>query len=160
MTTPSLIDLDAEQNGLELPHFDYATAWTLGLRMQLEARARSLPVAIEISHGSTVVFFALLPGATPDNPDWTRRKRAVALRYHKSSLYMRLLCEQHGWTFNDRFRVPEVDFAASGGGVPIMVRGVGVVGAAAVSGLPDVEDHALVVSAIASLSAPANGDRA
>ncbi|MDB5613967.1 MAG: hypothetical protein JWQ22_1620 [Devosia sp.] len=153
MTTPSLIDLDTEQNGLELTHFDYATAWILGLRMQLEASARSLPVAIEVSHGNIVVFFALLPGATPDNPDWTRRKRAVALRYHKSSLYMRLLCEQHGWNFHDRFRLPAADFAASGGGVPIMVRGVGVVGAAAVSGLPDVEDHALVVSAIASLIA-------
>ncbi|MBU1337390.1 MAG: heme-degrading domain-containing protein [Alphaproteobacteria bacterium] len=149
MTPPSLADLDNEQSQLELPSFDYATAWTLGLRMQLEASARSLPVAIEVSHGNTVVFFALLPGATPDNPDWTRRKRAVALRYHKSSLYMRLLCEQHGWDFHDRFRLPQVDFAASGGGVPIVVRGVGVVGAAAVSGLPDVEDHGLVASAIA-----------
>lgn len=157
MTTPSLIDLDNEQNRLELTRFDYATAWALGLRMQLEASARSLPVAIEVSHGNTLVFFALLPGATPDNPDWTRRKRAVALRFHKSSLYMRLLCEQHGWNFNDRFRLPEADFAASGGAVPIMVRGVGLVGTAAVSGLPDVEDHALVVSALESLVLPDAG---
>ena len=70
---------------------------------------------------------------------------------------MRLLCEQHGWNFNDRFRLPEADFAASGGAVPIMVRGVGLVGTAAVSGLPDVEDHALVVSALESLVLPDAG---
>ena len=159
MMTPSLADLEREQERLQLTGFDYATAWALGLRMQLEASARSLPVAIEVSHVNTVVFFALLPGATPDNPDWTRRKRAVALRYHKSSLYMRLLCEQHGWNFHDRFRLPEADFAASGGGLPIMVRSVGVVGAAAVSGLPDVEDHDLVVSAIESLMLPDPGGK-
>lgn len=133
---------------LQLSGFDYATAWALGAWMQAEAAARNLQIAIEVSHGKTVVFFALMPGATPDNPDWTRRKRAVALRFHRSSLHMRLLCEQHGWNFADRFRLSDADYAASGGGVPIAVRGVGVVGAAAVSGLPDMEDHALVVTAL------------
>ncbi len=125
----------------------------LGARaaLQAEAARRHLPVAIEVCHGETMVFFALMPGATPDNPDWTRRKRAVALRFHRSSLHMRLLCEQHGWEFSRRFRLPESDYAASGGGVPIRVRGVGVVGAAAVSGLPDTEDHALVAEALAQI---------
>jgi len=144
-TTESLAE---EQQALVLRAFDYETAWRLGSRMQAEAAARQLPVAIEISHGETLVFFALLPGATPDNVDWTRRKRAVALRFHQSSLYMRLLCERHGWEFSQRFRLSPDDFAASGGGVPITVEGIGVVGAAAVSGLPDVEDHALVAEAL------------
>ena len=89
-----------------------------------------------------------MPGATPDNPDWTRRKRAVALRFHRSSLAMRLECEQHGWDFSKRFRLPETDYAASGGGFPIIVRGAGVIGAVAVSGLRDVEDHLLAVAAL------------
>lgn len=152
-TTPSIADLEAQQARLHLPGFDYAAAWTLGAFMQAEAARRALPVAIEVTHGDTPVFFALLPGATPDNPDWTRRKRAVAIRFHQSSLYMRLLCERHGWDFATRFRLPEDDYAASGGGVPIFVAGVGVVGAAAVSGLPDVEDHALVIAALENLLA-------
>lgn len=146
--TPTLESLTDEQRTLVLTRFDYATAWQLGARMQAEAEARQLPVAIEISHGETLVFFALLPGATPDNVDWTRRKRAVALRFHQSSLYMRLLCERHGWEFSQRFRLSPEGFAASGGGVPIIVEGTGVVGAAAVSGLADVEDHALVADAL------------
>lgn len=148
MVTPTIEMLEAQQARLHLRRFDYAMAWTLGARIQAAAAARDLPVAIEISHGEAVVFFALMPGATPDNSDWTRRKRAVALRFHQSSLYMRLLCEQKNWRFPERFRLSDTDYAASGGGVPITVSGVGIVGAAAVSGLPDVDDHALIVDAL------------
>ena len=64
---------------------------------------------------------------------------------------MRLLCESKSVDFHTRYRLPREDFAASGGGVPIFVSGVGVVGAATVSGLPDVEDHQLVVAAMRRL---------
>lgn len=144
----TLESLVQEQQATTLIRFDYAMAWQLGALMQAEAAARQLPVAIEVTNGDTVVFFSLLPGATPDNPDWTRRKRNVALRFHQSSLHMRVLCEQHGWEFSERFRLSPQDYAASGGGVPIIIEGTGVVGAASVSGLPDTEDHALVVNAL------------
>ncbi|KKC32342.1 hypothetical protein WH91_14385 [Devosia psychrophila] len=144
-------ELAAEQAGLVLSSFDLEMAWQLGRRIREIAAERRLPIGIEVSHGATPAFFALLPGATPDNLDWVRRKRAVALRFHQSSLYMRLLCENKSVDFHDRYRLPREDFAASGGGVPIIIRGVGVVGAAAVSGLPDVEDHQLVVSTLRGL---------
>ena len=153
MTTPPTMEaLLTEQAGLVLKRFDYAVAWQIGAAIQAAASERNLPIGIEISHGATPVFLALMPGATPDNADWLRRKRAVALRFHQSSLYMRLLCESKDVNFHARYRLPERDFAASGGGVPIFVRDVGVVGAVAVSGLPDVEDHRLVVSALQQLA--------
>jgi len=151
MITPTMEELAAEQAGLQLASFDLDTAWDLGRRIREIAAERQLPIGIEVSHGVTPAFFALMPGATPDNLDWVRRKRAVALRFHQSSLYMRLLCESKAVDFHDRFRLPREDFAASGGGVPIFVKGVGVVGAAAVSGLPDVEDHRLVIAALRAM---------
>ena len=151
MMTPTMEELAVEQAGLELARFDLQTAWELGSRIRDIAAERQLPISIEVCHGATPAFFVLMPGATPDNLDWVRRKRAVALRFHQSSLYMRLLCESKSVDFHDRFRLPREDFAASGGGVPIFVAGIGVVGAAAVSGLPDVEDHRLVISALQSL---------
>jgi uncharacterized protein (UPF0303 family) len=43
------------------------------------------------------------------------------------------------------------DFAIAGGGFPINVEGVGVIGAATASGLPEREDHNLVVAAICAV---------
>jgi uncharacterized protein (UPF0303 family) len=149
-------DLLAEEAGLALERFDYASAWDLGARVQAIAAERQLPIAIEVFHGIAPVFLTLLPGATPDNSEWIRRKRAVALRFHHSSLYMRLLCESKGVELNDRYGLPATDFVASGGAVPIFVRDVGLVGVATVSGLPDVEDHQLVVTALQDLH---SGDR-
>lgn len=149
--TPTMDELLAEEAGLVLKRFDYALAWQIGASIQAVAAERKLPIGIEVAHGASPVFLAIMPGATPDNVDWVRRKRSVALRFHHSSLYMRLLCESKDVNFHARYRLPEADYAASGGGVPIMVEGVGVVGAVSVSGLPDVEDHRLVVGALRPL---------
>jgi uncharacterized protein (UPF0303 family) len=148
---PTLPDLLAEESGLVLDRFDYASAWDLGARIRGVGAERRLPIAVEVVHGSAPVFFSLLPGATPDNSEWIRRKRAVVLRFHHSSLYMRLLCESKGAKLGERYGLPETDFVASGGAVPIFVRDVGLVAVATVSGLPDVEDHQLVVSALREL---------
>lgn len=148
-TTPE--QLLAEEERLQLAAFDHDTAWTLGAHLRAIAARDGLPVAIEIAHGATPVFLALLPGATPDNPHWLRRKRATVLRFHRSSLYMRLDCAARGVDFHSRFGLDPDAYVASGGALPIRVRGTGVVGVAAVSGLPDIEDHRLVVRALTEL---------
>ncbi|ALN71254.1 heme-degrading domain-containing protein [Aureimonas sp. AU20] len=150
--TPTLDELRQEEDSLHLSHFDYATAWELGSSLRAKAVEAGLPVGIEVFHGSAPVFLSLLPGSTPDNVDWLRRKRAVALRFHHSSLYMRRLCEAKGVEFAMRYHLPASDFVASGGAVPITVRGSGVVGVVTVSGLPDTEDHAMVVAALRALN--------
>lgn len=147
--------LAREQEELRLDRFDYDFAWRLGARMRDAAAGGGLPVAITVAHGSDLVFAALLPGATPDNLDWAARKRAVARRFHRSSLAMRLEAEAKGHDFHRRYRLPEADFAASGGGVPLILRGGTLIGTAGVSGLPDVEDHRLVVEALRSLASAA-----
>ncbi len=152
-SAPTIEDLLAEEGELVLERFDYALAWELGADLRQRGAQRRLPIAIEIVHGAAPVFLALLPGATPDNIDWLRRKRSVAQRFHHSSLHMRLLCEGKGASLNARYALPEAEFVASGGAVPIRVRDVGIVGVATVSGLPDVEDHQLVVEALRSLRA-------
>ncbi|MDZ7904976.1 MAG: heme-binding protein [Cypionkella sp.] len=42
----------------------------------------------------------------------------------------------------------EADYADAGGAVPVQVAGVGVVAVVTVSGLPQLDDHALVISAM------------
>jgi uncharacterized protein (UPF0303 family) len=134
-----------------LRRFDYAAAGRLGLALHQIGTERGLPIGIEIFHATSQVFVALLPGAKPDNLEWMRRKRNVVMRFHQSSLSMRLECEAKGVDFNVRYGLPKDDFVASGGGVPILVRAAGLIGCATVSGLRDVEDDALVREAIAGL---------
>ena len=81
----------------------------------------------------------------PDNDSWVERKVRVVLRFGHSSLYCGTQARVAGSTFEERTGLPLAEYAAHGGSFPIAVRGVGVVGAVTVSGLPQVEDHAFVV---------------
>lgn len=151
--TYTLETLAQELRDLQLPTFDYDFAWRLGCLMQAEASARFLPASITVAHGTDVVFALLMPGATPDNTDWAARKRAVAHRFHRSSLAMRLEAEAGGFDFNARYRLPEAGYVASGGGFPLILRTGTLIGTVGVSGLPDVEDHLLAANALRRLLA-------
>lgn len=146
--TYTLEELAREEQELRLGSFDYEIAWRLGLLMRQRAAQDALPVAITVAHGPDLVFSLLMPGATTDNSDWAARKRAVAWRFHRSSLAMRLAAEEGGYDFNARFSLPPEAYVASGGAVPLALGNGTVIGTAAVSGLPDVEDHRLVADAV------------
>ena len=75
----------------------------------------------------------------------------VVRRFGHSSLYVGRLCRDGGTTIEEKYGVPTADYAAHGGAFPLLVRDVGPVGVVAVSGLPQLEDHALVVWGLRSL---------
>jgi uncharacterized protein (UPF0303 family) len=145
---PSMAELSEQERELRWPSFDEDEAWRLGVALVERARDRELPVAIDISRGDHQLFHAALPGSSPDNDAWLRRKARVVARFHHSSLFMGRLCRDAGRTLEEMFLVPESEFAAHGGAFPLTVTGVGVVGCVAVSGLPQLEDHALVVEVL------------
>lgn len=151
IATPTLDELKAEEDALQLDSFNYEFAWILGCKIRESAASLQLPVAIEIRHGNDVVFASLLPGATIDNFGWTSRKCAVVHRFHRSSLRVRLEAEAKGYDFNVKFGLPSSAFVASGGGFPLTLRGGTLTGSVAVSGLPDVEDHALITANLRQL---------
>lgn len=152
-TKPTIDSVKAEEAALQIPTFHYEFAWTLGSLIREKAAAGKHPVAIEVRHGSDVVFATLLPGATIDNFGWTRRKCAVVHRFHRSSLRVRLEAEAKGYDFNAKFGLPVTDYVASGGGFPLVLKGGSLIGSVAVSGLPDIEDHAMIVESLGELLA-------
>ena len=154
---PILETLQAEEQELQFPRFDADVAWMLGTMIRERAHAGAMPIAIDISKNGQQLFFAALPGATPDNAEWIRRKRAVVQRFHHSSLFMSAQAEQQGRPFLQRYGLSEQDYAASGGGFPIFVKGTGCIGAVVVSGLPQVEDHRLVTETIRAIIQRLNG---
>ncbi len=86
-----------------------------------------------------------MPGSTPENPDWVRRKVNTVLRFHKSSYRVGREYELQGKKFEAARGIDPMDFANAGGGFPIHLKGTGVVGVITVSGVPQREDHGFVV---------------
>ncbi|WP_327428990.1 heme-degrading domain-containing protein [Streptomyces sp. NBC_01236] len=148
MSAPEIPDLEEQERRLTLPHFTYDDAWTLGTRLVEMARDRHAPVAIDIRRGGQQLFHAALPGSTPDNDAWIDRKRRVVERYGCSSLLVGTRFRAKGTTFEESSRLDPDVYAAHGGSFPINVEDVGVIGTVTVSGLPQLQDHRLVVEAL------------
>lgn len=140
-----LARIAAEEEELVLDHFDENDAWRLGTAIVEEARRSKHPVAVDIRRPGQILFHAALPGATPDNDEWIRRKTNVVFRFRKSSFAVGVSLALAGKTIEEKSFVDPKEFSAHGGGFPLVVRGVGLVACATVSGLPQEEDHALVV---------------
>lgn len=143
-----IADLQAEQEELQFPAFDAATAWKLGYYIQQRAAAGAMPIAIEVAKAGQRLFFCAMPGAAPDSAAWIHRKRSVVERFHRSSLLMKLLADQTGRPLLERYILSPDDYVSSGGGVPITVRGTGCIGVVTVSGLTQFDDHKLAAEAI------------
>lgn len=142
--------LEAEAAKLVFPRFTEDTALRLGLTLVELAKAGRLPVVIDIRTADRTLFHAALPGSAPLNDLWARRKSNTALLFHEASLLVGTRNREKAETLA-RHGLDFADYADNGGAVPIRVTGVGVVAVATVSGLPQVEDHKLVVRAIRAL---------
>ncbi|MGY1608389.1 MULTISPECIES: heme-degrading domain-containing protein [unclassified Geodermatophilus] len=145
---PTVAELAAEEDELQLAGFTNDDAWELGSALVAAARRVDAPVAVEITRNGHRLFTAALTGATPDNADWIERKSRVVHRFGHSSLHVRQTWVERGTTFEESAGLDPRLYAAHGGAVPLLVRGVGPVGVVAVSGLPQLEDHRMVVAAL------------
>ncbi len=146
--TEDLAVIVKQEQRLKFPAFDEESAWKLGCRLRDMALARSAPLVIEIQRFGQPLFFCALAGSTPDNAAWVRRKANMVARFHRSSYGMGLELQQKNTTLADRFGLVLTEFAAHGGSFPITVTGTGAIGSVGVSGLPQREDHELVVEAL------------
>ncbi|MDP9037915.1 MAG: heme-degrading domain-containing protein [Acidobacteriota bacterium] len=144
-----------QESTLTLQSFSPETAWQLGSVLRELAVARGLPLVIDVrrfGNPDQPLFYSALPGTTPDNPRWIARKARVVARFHKSSYHVGRLLEQAGRTFGERYTLPEEEYAAHGGAFPLKVAEAGIVGCVAVSGLPQRDDHNLVIEALCLLT--------
>lgn len=145
----SLITVLREQeHRLQFTSFDLRDAWTLGSLLVETAIARGIGVTINITHGDQQAFHAALPGTTPDNDEWIARKVRTVRRFQHSSFLVGRLFELDGEDFNEATGLAFTDYVAHGGCFPIILRGSGQIGTVTVSGLPQQDDHALVVEAL------------
>ena len=136
---------------LQFQDFDADTAWKLGNRLKANAETRGVAVTIEIRVGKETVFFFAMPGVNPSNADWARRKRNVVELLWRSSYAVGLALQEEESSLEVKLGLPTRDYAPHGGSFPIRVVGVGVIGTVTVSGLPQRDDHAMLVEELAGM---------
>ena len=140
--------IEDEVAELQVDSFGPSDAFRLGLILVRLGTERALPIAIDIRRGAQILFHVALEGAQADNDVWIARKARAVERYGIPSLLLGTRPKIAGKRIESEGWFDQMEYAAHGGGFPVSVRGTGIVAVATVSGLPQVEDHDLVVSAL------------
>jgi uncharacterized protein (UPF0303 family) len=143
--------LAEQEQQLQFSCFDAETAWELGSLLRQRLLERQAGGTAEIELAGQVLFACATPGATPGQADWIRRKRNTVRRFARSSYAVGRQLELDGQTLEERHGLALADYAAHGGGFPLLLQGTGMVGTIILSGLPQRDDHNLVVEALATL---------
>jgi uncharacterized protein (UPF0303 family) len=143
-----LEELLLEEQQLQFDRFNEDTAWEIGSWLVDFARENNLPITIDIQCGEQQLFHASRPGTSADNDEWVKRKVRLVNRFGHSSFYIGQSLKNEGLSIEEKFLIPESEFAPHGGCFPIIIQGSGIVGTITVSGLPQEEDHKVVVKAI------------
>ncbi|MCX7709517.1 MAG: heme-degrading domain-containing protein [Clostridia bacterium] len=143
-----LKEFEQQERELQFTEFTSVTALKIGLSLIEKARKGNKIITIDITRNGHQLFHYSFDGTSPDNDQWVIRKSRVANRFNKSSLHVGTLLLKAGKTIEEKYLVSSMEYAPHGGSFPIFVRSVGVVGTITVSGLPQKEDHDMVVAAI------------
>ncbi|MEX1030438.1 MAG: heme-degrading domain-containing protein [Paenibacillaceae bacterium] len=143
-----LIELEQQEKEIQLTSFNHEIALEIGLAIIEEVKRRGKSVSIHIERNNRMLFHYAMQGTTPDNDEWLRRKCNVVQRFEMSSYRMSNKLKTREGNLETIYQAALRDHAAAGGAFPIIIKNVGVVGAVAISGLPDSEDHEIVVSTL------------
>ncbi|MCI5509782.1 MAG: heme-degrading domain-containing protein [Oliverpabstia sp.] len=149
MTVEELVKvLEMQEEILQFSSFTNADAWELGNMVIQEAKRLGLTVAVRIrlNNGYTVFQYGM-DGTNLLNEQWMTRKENTVKTLEESSLRFCMNLRANQESLEDHFLDPR-EYAACGGGFPIRVEEVGVIGTIVVSGLDHVSDHDLLVKCI------------
>ncbi len=130
-----------EQIKLTLPALTITDALEIGEIAKFFGQDSSLPIAVEVRVGDWIIYHASLPGSSPENDWWIGRKARVVKLKQRSTLFERVLAEERGIDWHKENNLLDETHAIHGGGLPLITKSDGFVGALLISGLPHVEDH-------------------
>ena len=142
---PTDDELQLQEQALTFTSFTNDEAIGLGMKLIEAGRAESLPITVDVRRGDQQLFHAALAGTSADNDGWVERKVRLVKRVGMSSYRVGCQLRVSGRSLSEAMLLDEHEYAAHGGAFPIVVANVGLVGVVTVSGLPQREDHALVV---------------
>jgi uncharacterized protein (UPF0303 family) len=139
--------LRAQEAKLVFPKFDEDVAFAIGSAIRERAVAEGLKIVIAIRLWNRMLFYATVAGSSGDNWTWAARKSNVVERWGTSS-YRAMIENKRERVYAANHDADPKVYALHGGAFPIIVKGTGPIGSITVSGLPEAEDHRVVVEAI------------
>lgn len=147
--TALLAGLLRQEERLQFTEFTHDTAIAVGMRLVETARREGKGVTVDVCRNGQQLFHCALAGTSADNDAWIQRKNRVVNRFGHSSYYMGTYYRSKNSSIQESALLDPTEYAPHGGAFPVIVRGVGAIGTITVSGLPQQEDHALVVGVLA-----------
>ena len=155
LLTRDLLILEQQEQSLRFEVFDAETAWQLGGLLRRASLDREAGTSIEIEVAGHLLFACATPGAQPGQANWIRRKCNTVHHFARSTYAVGRKLEREGESLLSRHALPEIDYAAHGGGFPLLLQAAGSsavpIGSIVFSGLPQRDDHNLVIDALATL---------
>lgn len=145
--------LTQQKDLLHFQTFGPDQAWQLGSLLRSKLVSRGAKASVEIELAGHLLFACATAGAVPGQANWIRRKRNTVHHFAQNTYHVGRELERDGKTLMTAHGLPEVDYAAHGGGFPILLQGGAMVGSVVLSGLPQREDHNIVVDGLADLLA-------
>lgn len=141
----------SEEEKYRFSNFSHEDALALGMHLIEAGKEHQGPVAIEISLHDLVVFRHFPTGTSGFHEMWLKSKRNMVIIREISTLHAFALLAVSKENQLDDWHLPPLKYAACGGGFPIRNISGTVLGAVCVSGLPHLEDHAILMSGIHAL---------
>jgi uncharacterized protein (UPF0303 family) len=130
--------------------FTEADAFAIGNAIRVIVENEGLGALIEVRLWDRQLFVCAMKGTSTDNVEWVRRKVNVVQRFQTSSYRKGLELKDSGGQMDQSRGVNPMDYAAAGGGFPIRIKNGPIIGVITVSGLPQRDDHRVVVEALAA----------
>ena len=141
-------ELLQQEKDLALSSFTNEDAISLGQELLKLALNQKAQVIVQVRIGEQIIFHSALTGSSSENDWWINRKYRVVEKFKHSSMYVRVSYEEKNQSFEEDSGLDNELYAAHGGGFPISVTDIGIVGVALVSGLPQVEDHKMIIKGL------------
>lgn len=151
ISSDSLDALLSQEEKLQFDSFNNEVAWRLGCELKALAEQKNCHVAIEVYAFGQILFSFAMLNTQLDNQLWIERKRRTVLRFGNSSYYINQYNKSKNRVFEEQDHIDANRYAGHGGAFPIRIRNSGLVGAVTVSGLPQIEDHQMVIDALTAV---------
>lgn len=137
----------AEEKTIVFSKFSREDAFIIGCRLYERSKTLGKGVAIQIIVNDLIVFRVMPEGTTKNSEKWLFRKHNMVIAKGMSSERARLEREKAGKTMED-WCMSREEYAAAGGGFPIIIKNSDMIGSICVSGLASSDDHRLIVSVL------------